>query len=139
MTDRLHAFEAIDNFRDYGDYATAAGRRVKHGRLLRSAHHARASEADLERLKALDIDTSKIGKLDGTTLPALKDLALGAVTGSPYSPDLDNPQNKKFSLTPVLGVLFYELQKDSHHENHYFYTLLCSNGFWFLDNTNSIQ
>ena len=24
------------------------------------------------------------------------DLALGAVTGSPYSPDLDNPQNKKF-------------------------------------------
>jgi protein tyrosine/serine phosphatase len=55
MTDRLHAFEAIDNFRDYGDYATAAGRRVKPGRLLRSAHHARASEADLERLKALDI------------------------------------------------------------------------------------
>lgn len=34
--------------------------------------------------------------VDGTTLPALKDLALGAVTGSPYSPDLDNPQNKKF-------------------------------------------
>jgi hypothetical protein len=29
MTDRLHAFEAIDNFRDYGDYATAAGRRVR--------------------------------------------------------------------------------------------------------------
>lgn len=55
MTDRLHAFEAIDNFRDYGDYATAAGRRVKPGRLLRSAHHARASEADLERLKAMDI------------------------------------------------------------------------------------
>lgn len=57
MTDRLHAFEAIDNFRDYGDYATAAGRRVKPGRLLRSAHHARASEADLERLNALDIGT----------------------------------------------------------------------------------
>ena len=55
MTDRLHAFEAIDNFRDYGDYATTAGRRVKPGRLLRSAHHARASEADLERLKVLDI------------------------------------------------------------------------------------
>lgn len=34
--------------------------------------------------------------VDGTTLPALKDLALGAVTGSPYSPDLDNPENKKF-------------------------------------------
>lgn len=55
MTTRLHAFEAIDNFRDYGDYATAAGRRVQPGRLLRSAHHARASDADLERLRLLDI------------------------------------------------------------------------------------
>jgi len=34
--------------------------------------------------------------VDGTTLPALKDIALGAVTGSPYSPDINNPQNKKF-------------------------------------------
>jgi len=34
--------------------------------------------------------------VDGTTLPALKDIAIGAVTGSPYSPDIDNPQNKKF-------------------------------------------
>ena len=34
--------------------------------------------------------------VDGTTLPALKDIALGAVTGSPYRPDIDNPQNKKF-------------------------------------------
>jgi branched-chain amino acid transport system substrate-binding protein len=34
--------------------------------------------------------------VDGTTLPALKDIALGVVTGSPYSPDIDNPQNKKF-------------------------------------------
>ena len=55
MTTRLHAFEAIDNFRDYGDYATTAGRRVQPGRLLRSAHHARASDADLERLRLLDI------------------------------------------------------------------------------------
>ena len=55
MTTRLHTFEAIDNFRDYGDYATTAGRRVQPGRLLRSAHHARASDADLERLRRLDI------------------------------------------------------------------------------------
>lgn len=34
--------------------------------------------------------------VDGTTLPALKDIALGAITGSPYSADIDNPQNKKF-------------------------------------------
>ncbi|WEK41208.1 MAG: tyrosine-protein phosphatase [Candidatus Brevundimonas colombiensis] len=55
MSDRLHAFEAIDNFRDYGDYATTAGRRVRPGRLFRSAHHARASEADLARVAALDL------------------------------------------------------------------------------------
>ncbi len=34
--------------------------------------------------------------VDGTTLPALKDLALGMIAGSPYSPDIDNPQNKRF-------------------------------------------
>lgn len=55
MNPRLHAFEAIDNFRDYGDYATAAGRRLRPGRLLRSAHHARATEADLARLGELGL------------------------------------------------------------------------------------
>ncbi len=34
--------------------------------------------------------------VDGSTLPALKEIAVGAITGSPYSPDLDNPENKKF-------------------------------------------
>jgi branched-chain amino acid transport system substrate-binding protein len=34
--------------------------------------------------------------IDGTTLPALKEAAVGAITASPYSPDLDNPQNKRF-------------------------------------------
>ena len=50
---RILPFDAIDNFRDYGDYATAAGRRVKPGLLFRSAHHARATEPDLERLGQL--------------------------------------------------------------------------------------
>jgi protein tyrosine/serine phosphatase len=54
MASRIHAFDALDNFRDYGDYATAAGGHVRHGRLYRSAHHAGASEADLERLAAID-------------------------------------------------------------------------------------
>lgn len=54
---RLLPFDAIDNFRDYGDYATAAGRRVKPGRLFRSAHHARATEADLARLADLGVHT----------------------------------------------------------------------------------
>ncbi|MCX8505630.1 MAG: ABC transporter substrate-binding protein [Alphaproteobacteria bacterium] len=34
--------------------------------------------------------------IDGINLPALQNTALGAVTGSPYSPDLPNPENKKF-------------------------------------------
>jgi len=57
MTGRIHSFDALDNFRDYGDYATAAGRRIAPGRLFRSGHQARASEADLDRLAALRIAT----------------------------------------------------------------------------------
>lgn len=55
MNGRIHRFDALDNFRDYGDYASAAGRRIAGGRLFRSAHHARASDADLERLAGLGI------------------------------------------------------------------------------------
>lgn len=57
MIARLHVFDALDNFRDYGDYGTAAGRRLHAGRLLRSAHHARASDADLERLAGFQVGT----------------------------------------------------------------------------------
>jgi protein tyrosine/serine phosphatase len=57
MPDRIHRFDALDNFRDYGDYGTAAGRRLVGGRLFRSAHQARVSDADLERLAALGIGT----------------------------------------------------------------------------------
>ena len=55
MNGRIHRFDALDNFRDYGDYASTAGRRVVAGRLFRSAHHARASEADLQRLAGLGL------------------------------------------------------------------------------------
>ena len=55
MTGRIQHFDALDNFRDYGDYATAAGRRVAPGRLFRSAHQARVSDADLDRLGALGL------------------------------------------------------------------------------------
>ena len=55
MSHRLHALETVDNFRDYGDYATAAGRRLRAGKLFRSAHHGRASDEDLERIDALNL------------------------------------------------------------------------------------
>lgn len=35
--------------------------------------------------------------IDGSTLPALQETALGAVTSSAYSPDLDNAANKAFA------------------------------------------
>lgn len=57
MTGRIHRFDALDNFRDYGDYATAAGQRIAPGRLFRSGHQARASVADLERLAGLGLAT----------------------------------------------------------------------------------
>lgn len=56
MSDRLSPFQAIDNFRDYGDYA-AGHARIARGRLYRSAHQARATEADLEGLAKLNLAT----------------------------------------------------------------------------------
>lgn len=57
MTSRIHAYEAIENFRDYGDYASRHGGRVAGGRLFRSAHHGAATETDLRSLAALGLAT----------------------------------------------------------------------------------
>ncbi len=57
MTPRIHAFDALDNFRDYGGYHTSAGRTLREGLLFRAAHQASVSEADLERLAVFDIGT----------------------------------------------------------------------------------
>lgn len=48
-------FEGIDNFRDFGGYDTACGRGVKRQMLYRSAHHAGATEADLQRLREMGV------------------------------------------------------------------------------------
>jgi protein-tyrosine phosphatase len=53
MTRRI-AFDGIDNFRDFGDYAAGRGR-LKPGMFYRSGHSARATEADLERLAELGL------------------------------------------------------------------------------------
>ena len=47
-------FESIDNFRDFGDYAAGPGR-LKRGLLYRSAHQARATDADLQKLADLGL------------------------------------------------------------------------------------
>ena len=56
MTDitRLHAFDGLTNFRDFGGY-DAGGRRIVTGRFFRSANHALATEADLAKLRAMNI------------------------------------------------------------------------------------
>ena len=48
-------FDDVVNFRDFGGAPGADGRRVRRGQLYRSGHHAAASEADLERLAALNL------------------------------------------------------------------------------------
>ncbi len=53
-SDRLHNFEGLTNFRDFGGYS-ANGRTMVSGRFFRSANHALATEADLERLKTMGI------------------------------------------------------------------------------------
>jgi branched-chain amino acid transport system substrate-binding protein len=37
-----------------------------------------------------------VASIDGLSLPALKELAIGAISAQMWSPDLDNPENKKF-------------------------------------------
>jgi protein tyrosine/serine phosphatase len=48
-------FDGIENFRDFGGYATAGGRSLKRGLLYRSANHAHATDADLDRMRALGL------------------------------------------------------------------------------------
>lgn len=48
--------QAVENFRDYGDYAAGAGR-LKRGVLFRAAHQADATDADLEAMAGLGIVT----------------------------------------------------------------------------------
>ncbi len=51
---RKLAFEALHNFRDFGGYS-AGGRSMATGRFFRSANHALASDADLDRLARMNI------------------------------------------------------------------------------------
>jgi protein-tyrosine phosphatase len=57
MPNRALPLERIDNFRDYGCYAIAGGRRLREGLLYRSAHHCDASANDLQILSELGIAT----------------------------------------------------------------------------------
>lgn len=55
MRDRLIDFERVANFRDFGSYETADGRRLARGMLFRSAAFHNASENDMARLEKLGV------------------------------------------------------------------------------------
>lgn len=57
MNPRIQVFEGVENLRDFGGYDTAAARRIAPGRLWRSGHWARATDADLDRFQALGVMT----------------------------------------------------------------------------------
>ena len=57
MRPRIHPFSKVENVRDYGDYSTAASRRLHRGRLFRSGHWAEATDEDLERLHGFGVAT----------------------------------------------------------------------------------
>jgi len=55
LESRILALEGVENFRDYGGYASRHGGRIATGRLFRSAHHGAATAADLAALADLDL------------------------------------------------------------------------------------
>ncbi len=56
MHDRIKPFKGVTNFRDFGGYGTADGRRVKTGKLFRTAALHEAHEDDFALLNGLGID-----------------------------------------------------------------------------------
>src|ERR1700720_2789102 len=54
-TGRHLDFEGIENFRDFGGYATVSGRSMKRGKFFRSGAHATATDGDLSRLSELGL------------------------------------------------------------------------------------
>jgi protein tyrosine/serine phosphatase len=55
MTTHPPRFQAIHNFRDCGGHPARGGRRMRHGRLYRSAHFPMATDADLAAMRALGL------------------------------------------------------------------------------------
>jgi protein-tyrosine phosphatase len=66
--ERIITLEAVHNFRDLGDYPTAAGRRTRPQRLYRADGLYRLTPADVETLRPLGlhtvIDLRTIGEID---------------------------------------------------------------------------
>lgn len=55
MQDRLKTFESVRNFRDFGGYTGAGGKKVRTGTLYRSAQFGEATDTDMAKLNGLNI------------------------------------------------------------------------------------
>ncbi|WP_375288154.1 tyrosine-protein phosphatase [Sphingomonas sp.] len=73
MTDRVHAFAGIHNFRDYGGYRAADGR-LRSGVLFRSGQHGAATPDDLSRFGGMGVATiiDLRGDVERRTMPCAR-------------------------------------------------------------------
>lgn len=73
--DRYFPFEGVSNFRDFGGYLTADGRRIKWRKLFRSGHLANLTPDDAQHFDGLDIGlifdfrSQSETKVDANNLP----------------------------------------------------------------------
>ena len=126
MTTRIMAFEGVDNFRDYGDYATAAGAHIHPGRLYRSAHHGRATDADLAAMAALEIAVIVDLRRKGERLrePSRRPAGFsGQVIDNDLGDTADDPwqtfvKNSDLSPGAFRGYMMTYYQDAPHDERH---------------------
>ncbi|MBW8268364.1 tyrosine-protein phosphatase [Caldovatus aquaticus] len=95
---RLIALEGCSNLRDLGGYRAADGRRVRFGRVFRSASLARLSEADLDALRVLGIRT--VCDLRGVRESAAAPSRL---------PPRDPPEVHPLPIEPTVGASLADL------------------------------